>query len=320
MVKRVNGKRIIKWTAIFCVTIGLIFCWIYKFHRNWFYAAYYSVNQNRAFEDEIVILSDEYNNAESIHLFACYGQSWANGYDEQAHTISQKYNNIMLESGIQNFYIMNMDVSSTRFVPLVEQNGFHSNEVFQQTGETPVSGQTNMVCQLLEEENGRGSGYNYILLGTAPGRGSTCIEQLSKGTDFYNRFLDVVENANRLAEADDKKLVVDAFSWAQGITKNDKDYCWQLEQLRKDLDFDVKKITGQEEDIKCITWQSFGYEENEVYKSHPYDRYVVASHLYDNIICSGATYNLDLINEGGGKLPLYRLWLGSARSLFWNRI
>lgn len=230
-----------------------------------------------------------------INMFICYGQSWSTGYDARAISTTQKYDNIMLDTGIKNNPLADLNIQATSFIPLVESNGQHSATSDQPCGETPVTGQTDMVKQLIEDENGYSTNdISYQLLGTAPGIGGAELNELAKGTDYYNRLIGQVQKAYEIANALNKKLVVQAFSWAQGTSNLTTPSYWeQLEQLRLDIDADVKGITGQKQDVKCITWQPFIYFKRTAKSC--YENSVFASEKYPNIICSGATYHLDFV-------------------------
>lgn len=259
-----------------------------------------------------------------INMFICYGQSWSTGYDAAAISTEQKYDNLMLNTGVMNNPLNDMSTEGvTHFVPLVEFSGKGSNEGYQQTtGETPVAGQTDMVKQLLLQENKLGvNDVKYQLLGAAPGIGSKQIEELAKGTIYYTRLIEQVEKAYNIARSMNKKLVVQAFSWVQGSSVvDDAHYFDMLEQLRTDIDTDVKAITGQTQTVKCITWQAFLYTKGMARRF--YERYVYASEKYENIICSGAAYHFDNIKEDGTNLHLKsesQAWLGAYFGIAYKR-
>ena len=239
-------------------------------------------------------------NAE-VNMFICYGQSWAQGYDSIAIQLEQRYDNIMLDSGIRNQPLESMIETATSFVPMVEQQGSATSGGANTLGETPVSAQSNMIKQLIEDENGFvPTDFIYKILGTSPGYGSTSLRQLSKGTSYYNRLVAQVVIAKNIADENNYSFNVPAFSWLQGglgIVASGNTYADELEQLRADIDEDVKSITGQTNDVKCITWQAFPYGNSGSTAPFEnagefYDRYVGASERYPNIICAGASYHL----------------------------
>lgn len=224
--------------------------------------------------------------------FICYGQSWSMGYDTNAIVSTQRYDNLMLDSGLMNDPASDLTISANAFSPLAEATVWSNSNHTQQCGETPCTGQTDIVKQLLLSENGLSdTDIKYQIFSAAPGYGDATLEELAYGTDYYDRLIDVVTTANTIARSQGKVFVVPAISWAQGkAANNDNTYYDQLEELRVHLDTDIKAITGQTIPVKMIVWQAvFG---NTTPKRF-YDRFVYASEKYENIICSGTFYNFD---------------------------
>ena len=225
-----------------------------------------------------------------LNMFIAYGQSWSVGYDATAITLTPMYDNIMFDTGIKNNPLSDMAQTPTSFVPMVEFTGANANPQTMICGETPVSAMCRMVKQLIEDENGYAyTDFPYQLLGNAPGYGDKTLAELAKGSTYYDRLIDQVEIAYNIASSLGKKLVVQAFSWQQ-LEKGSISgtYAENLEQLRADVDADVKAITGQTQTVKCITWQTFNRSATGA--ADCYNKYVGASETYPNIICSGASY------------------------------
>ena len=226
-----------------------------------------------------------------LNMFIAYGQSWSVGYDAPAISLTPQYDNIMFNTGIKNDPLTDTTITPTSFVPMVEYTGTSSGSGSQTCGETPVSAMCNTIKQLIKSENGYSyTDFPYQLLGNAQGMGDKTLAELKKGTTWYNRLISQVGDAFTIASNLGKKLVVQAFSWQQlalgsGISTT---YAEALEQLRSDIDSDVKAITGQTQDVKCITWQTFNRSATGA--AECYDKYVGASETYPNIICSGASY------------------------------
>lgn len=253
---------------------------------------------------------------EVIHMFICYGQSWSTGYDAVAITTEPRYDNWMLDTGVMTDPLNHLDAVATSFLPAVEKTQFSG----QGKGETPVSAQMNMVRQLIDSENSiLVSDLTYTMLGTAPGMGSKTLAQLEKGTDYYARLINQVQQAHDIAVAMDKRLVVEAFSWVQGSLGRSGSYAEALEQLRLDIDTDVKAITGQTEVVKCITWQSFIFN-NSLRAKQAYDQYVGAAETYPHIICAGATYHLNNVKAGNLHFKSESQdWLGAYFGVAYKR-
>lgn len=257
-------------------------------------------------------------NAEIVG-FICYGQSWTMGYDTNAIVSEQRYDNLMLDSGLKNNPATDLNVSATSFAPLAEATTYSSSAQTTKCGETPCTAQTDIVKQLLLSENGiSDTDAKYQIFSAAPGMGNKSLEELAYGTDYYNRMIDVVRTANSIARAQGKVFVIPAISWAQGrATSNDATYYDQLEELRLHMDADIKAITGQSIPVKLIAWQAvFG---NTTPKRF-YDRYVYASEKYENIICSGTFYNYN--HKANDNLHLTadsQDWLGCQFGIAYKR-
>ena len=263
--------------------------------------------------------------------FICYGQSWSMGYDTNAIVSTQRYDNIMLDSGLMNDPATDLVVSATAFSPLVEQTVWSSDAHSQKCGETPCTGQTDIIKQLLLSENGLSdTDISYQIFSAAPGMGNRSLEILSypemaqtvtaddNDGRYYNRLLDVVETANTIARSQGKVLVIPAVSWAQGqATNNDEIYYDKLELLRSHLDTDIKAITGQTIPVKMIVWQAVV---GNTTPNRSYSRYVYASEKYENIICSGTFYYFD--HKADDNLHLTATsqdWLGCQFGIAYKR-
>lgn len=249
--------------------------------------------------------------------FICYGQSWSMGYDALAIPAIQRYDNVMLDSGLMNNPVTDMTVSASSLIPLIEQNVSASSQT---CGETPCTAQTDIVKQLLIDENGISpSDVKYQIFSAAPGMGNRSIEQLSKGSDYYTRMMDVISTANTIARSQGKVFVVPAISWAQGrSSEHDSTYYDLLENLRLDIDGDIKAITGQTIDVKLIAWQAV--TGGSTTPKRYYDRTVYASEKYENIICCGTFYYLNHVANANLHLtPDSQDWLGTQFGIAYKR-
>lgn len=267
--------------------------------------------------------SSSVNSDDEIHMFICYGQSWSVGYDTNAITTTSRYDNLMLNTGIKNDPLNDLSVVATHFSNAVEQTGKSTNVAGayqQKIGETPVSAQMNMVRQLMESENNTVvADLTYTMLGTAPGMGSMTLAQLEKGTVYYTRLIDQVQQAQNIAVNMNKRVVVNAFSWVQGSLGRTGNYAEALEQLRLDIDTDVKAITGQSETVYCITWQSFLYNKS-LRAKQVYDQYVGAAETYPYIVCAGATYHLNNVRAANLHFTaVSQNWLGAYFGIAYKR-
>ena len=217
----------------------------------------------------------------NLSHFIGYGQSWACGAstsDQYVISYRSIYNNLMFEGGVPAWK-SSSPTKYDSFVPL--------REIPLSWGywESPVSGQCEMVKQLLATENNYISP-DYRLIGTAPGEGNKTIYQLSKGTDYYQYFMDAVTHAKNLADDADESYAVEAFSFINGTVDKAA-----MIQLQSDIDEDVKAITDQTKTVKMLTWQ---YEVHDTSVDY-YDGYVGIS---NNIICAFPGYIIPHIYDG----------------------
>lgn len=124
-------------------------------------------------------------------------------------------------------------------------------------GESPCSAAIMMCMQQLVKSNNNLS--NLEVLSFSGGQGGTTIDNLSKGTSYYNRLITAIQKANDLLVADSKTFKVGAIGWDHGEADKNTDksvYKAAVLQLKVDLNTDIKAITGQTEDIPFIFSQT----------------------------------------------------------------
>ena len=92
------------------------------------------------------------------------------------------------------------------------------------------------------------------------GQDGTVIADLGKGSKTYNKFLHDIETAYQSAQKRGWNFMMPAFCWMQGETDVTSypgtNYRELLLQFVKDINQDVKQITGQLQDIEVICYQS----------------------------------------------------------------
>lgn len=92
------------------------------------------------------------------------------------------------------------------------------------------------------------------------GQDGTVIADLGKGSKTYSKFLHDIKTAYGSAQKRGWDFVMPALCWMQGetdVTSYPKtDYRALLLQFVKDINQDVKQITGQQQDIEVICYQS----------------------------------------------------------------
>lgn len=207
-----------------------------------------------------------------INMVLSYGQSLSTGTSgTPSISLTQRFDNLRFEGGVRS---QDSADPYTAFVPLVEQdNG--------PLGETPVSGATDAVKELIFLEDGlEFTDHSFQLLGSAPGAGGTAIAGLSIGTGPYNRFMNDVQAGYDLAQAEGRSFKVGAFFWTQAesdyINSTPKEtYKTAFVKLRNDLESEVQAVTGQSEPLACISYQVNGHS---VY-GHSGDPYLAVAQL-----------------------------------------
>ena len=99
------------------------------------------------------------------------------------------------------------------------------------------------------------------LICTFPGgQGATTIDHLGKGSEPYESFIDEIKIAYEIAQERGWRFVMPALCWMQGETDvtgyPGTDYRKLFLQLVRDLNEDVRKITGQKENVEIILYQT----------------------------------------------------------------
>lgn len=92
------------------------------------------------------------------------------------------------------------------------------------------------------------------------GRDGTVIADLGKGSEPYTKFLHDIETAYQSAKEHGWDFVMPALCWMQGETDMTSypgtDYRQLFLQFVKDINHDVKHITGQQQNVEIICYQS----------------------------------------------------------------
>lgn len=112
------------------------------------------------------------------------------------------------------------------------------------------------MAEMLADSTGKDT-----LICTFPGgQGATVISHLGKGSKPYQKFVEDIENAYKTAKDRGWDFVMPALCWMQGETDvtsyPDTDYRKLLLQFVKDINDDVKQITGQKQDVEIICYQT----------------------------------------------------------------
>lgn len=111
---------------------------------------------------------------------------------------------------------------------------------------------------------------NFKVIGVLGGSGGASINQLSKGSQYYQNVIDNITTAKASCDAAGLTMNVPCFTWTQGEenmrcgvnppsygsgTFDPLTYATQLASLITDFNTDIKAITGQTNDVLCISYQ-----------------------------------------------------------------
>jgi len=173
-----------------------------------------------------------------------YGQSLSVGVAAgPVISTSQRFNSRMFSGGVRAQDGADEPwAQHASLVPLVEAEG--AAVAGGTRFETPLSGMTEM----LKEQ-----GASPRFLASAPGKGATAIAALAKPGVLYQRVVDdVMYGRWRLGQA--HKML--AYIWLQGEAETSATgYAAAMETLRANIDADTKAITGQPDDVWCLSYQ-----------------------------------------------------------------
>jgi len=123
---------------------------------------------------------------------------------------------------------------------------------------------------LMAVEDGVSLPANFKIINTVDGGGGLSVSQLSKGSSYYTSLLNSVTTAKTSCDNAGLTFNVPCFTWTQGEenmraggvpssygtgTFDPITYTTQLIQLIDDINTDIKAITGQSNDVLCISYQ-----------------------------------------------------------------
>ena len=158
--------------------------------------------------------------------------------------------------------------SFTSFIELHETEAGKTNDSAG-VGETVASGCVEQLIELICRDYGINpySSYwdNHKFLFGSFGSGSKTIAMLTEtpesGIGFYQGVVNAMKAAKRICDEKGWTLNIPAWIWIQGETdqkmKTPKaDYKEALVNLAKQFDIDAKAVTGQDNEVKCICYQT----------------------------------------------------------------
>ncbi|MEY8247303.1 MAG: sialate O-acetylesterase [Bermanella sp.] len=243
--------------------------------------------------------------ADDMQFFS-YGQSLSRGATAYpVVSLEQSFNNVTFSGGVLSRDGGAYDL--TGFKPLVE-------EQLGAEGETPTSGALNEISARM------GSDYtdnNFRFIGSAPGRGGRAIDQLNKGSEYYQYLIEHVQSASDVCQGEGRSHNLQCVFWTQGEANYSSSnflemdvYERKLSELHHDISLDAQLITGQKFMPVFISYQvaahrRYGNDYPEIAMAQ-----LNASHNNEQIYVACPMYfaeyggdNLHLTSEGS-------LWLG----------
>jgi hypothetical protein len=92
------------------------------------------------------------------------------------------------------------------------------------------------------------------------GQGTTVISQMGKGSEAYQKFIENIQTAYDTSKERGWDFMMPALCWMQGESDIEEypgtNYRQLLLQFAKDINEDVKQITGQQQDVEIISYQT----------------------------------------------------------------
>lgn len=152
---------------------------------------------------------------------------------------------------------------------------------------------------------------NFKIMSCLGGAGGKSVSELSKGTEYYNNVINSVKTAKETCDAAGLTLNVPCFTWTQGEEDmraggNPSDYGYgdfdpftykdRLKKLIDDFNSDIKSITGQVNDILCVSYQVASHTS---YKRYPRIALQQAELAREDsrMIVSKTMYDVDYVTE-----------------------
>ena len=227
-----------------------------------------------------------------------YGQSLALGEDAQRITDFDSLANyaegrIVTENMDHHFGYFNLSATKQFAKKLIR----HQKRSFELTVYT--------MAEVLASHTGRDT----LICIFPGGQDGSAIANLGKGTPPYQKFVRDIESAYQTAHGKGWDFVVPAICWMQGetdVTRHPStDYRQLLLQFTKDIENDIIRITGQQQGIEFICYQTNPVSRAKNFNPIAYDcpEMVVPNTQLELVRdhptfhASGPTYPYDFVNE-----------------------
>lgn len=211
--------------------------------------------------------SDKFTIA-NVNFIPIFGQSLSVGAASTPIITSERKYEAGIKFNVGIRCAKKQESAFTSFVPLIEETSGATVDSAG-VGETVASGCVEQLLELLCKEVGISpySKYwnNHKFLFGSFGAGSTTISMLTEvptsGIGYYQGVVNAMQAAKRICDEKGWTLNIPAWIWIQGETDQKKktpksDYKEALVNLARQFDIDAKAITGQENEVKCICYQT----------------------------------------------------------------
>ncbi|MEF2551981.1 sialate O-acetylesterase [Aurantimonas sp. A2-1-M11] len=244
------------------------------------------------------------------------GQSLATGAGAVALSVSQAYNTRMLSGGVRTR--ATTPYTGQTLAPLVE--ALVSGE-----GETPVSGMTDAINELVLSENGLNSDSSgFQMVGMAPGQGSTPIGSHRLGSTIFTNAMAAIDRIVALGAIDGKPTSLRSLGWVQGESdylnlSTRTSYAAAMADLLAEWDAAVKTRTGQAQDVQMLSYQTSGHSAYGVATPYIALAQLDAAITNDDIHLVTPIYQMDTSDNVHLDAPSYR-WLGAYLGLAYKRV
>lgn len=173
--------------------------------------------------------------------------------------------------------------------------------------------------RLMAEHHGFELPKSLKIIGCTGGEGGICIANLSKGTQYYDNVINYVKRAKAACDEKGLSMYVPCFTWTQGEEDmraggdpaaygsgiyDPFTYRDRLIKLIDDFNTDIKAITGQRDDIFCVSYQVCSHTSYRRYPRIAFEQDELAREN-DKIVIAKAMYDVDYVTEGTSQVHAY---------------
>lgn len=194
----------------------------------------------------------------------------------------------------------------------------------------PAVASTTSILALIDRENNVNiESFGGALMPFTTGLSGNRLETMNKGTQPYLDALEVITRASQFATNEGKTFAVRVLNFVQGeANSNDEEQVYYdlLSQFFIDFNTDVKSITGQEDDVQFITYQTSSWKGRIISSAtgatplnqmNVQNAQVRVANYFPNVHLSGAMYQFAY---GDAFHPLDRGVIGVQQGITYKRL